>query len=92
MKKRGNWYLTFSSDSRNHKGEIVVWSESTSIWGNLKKKVNKNQNPKRTQFQSRIVAITHDPGSLTHGWATGDSLPSLTQKITIEKIDQYEEI
>lgn len=91
VKKEGNWYLTFVSDSQNQKGEIVVWSGSTSVWRNVEKKV-KNQKPKMTQFQSRIVAITNDPDSPTQGWTIGDSLPTLTKRITREKIDQYEEI
>jgi acyl dehydratase len=92
LKKKGNWYLTFASHGQNQKGEIVVRSESTSVWGNLEKKVKENQNPKMTHLQGQPVAITNDPGSLTQGWTIGDSLPSLTKKITREKIDQYEEI
>jgi len=92
VEKKGNCYLTFASDSQNQKGEIVVWSESISVWGNLKEKVKKNQNPKMTHFQSRTVAITYDPPSQTQGWTVGDSLPTLTKRITREKIGQYEEI
>jgi len=92
VKKKGNWYLTFASHSQNQKGEIVVWSESTSVWGNLEKEVRKNQNSKMIHFQSRTVAISNDPGSPTQGWTIGDSLPALTKRITREKIDQYEEI
>lgn len=92
VKKKGNWYLTFAIHSQNQKGEIVVWSESTSVWGNLEKKVRKNQNSKMTEFQSQTVAITNDSDPQTQGWAIGNSLPSLTKKITREKIEQYEEI
>jgi acyl dehydratase len=92
VKNIGNWYLTFVSHSKNQKGEIVVLSESTSVWGNLKKKVGKNQNPKMTYFQNQTVAIINDPVSPTQEWTIGDSLPTLTKKITREKIDQYEEI
>lgn len=70
----------------------MVWSESTSVWVNLEEKVNKNQNPKMTHKQSQTVVITNDPPSQTQVWTIGDSLPSLTKKITTEKIDQYEEI
>jgi acyl dehydratase len=92
VKKNGNWCLTFASHSKNQKGEAVVWSESTSLWGNLEKKVEENQNPEMTHLQGRTVATTNDAGSRTKGWTIGDSLPSLTKKITREKIDQYEEI
>jgi acyl dehydratase len=92
VKTRGNWCLTFDSDAKNQNGEIVVWSESTSVWRNLEEKVNKNQNPEITQFQNQKGAITNDPGSPIRGWAIGDSLPTLTKKITGEKIDQYEKI
>jgi 3-hydroxybutyryl-CoA dehydratase len=92
VKKNGNWYLTFVSDSQNQKGEIVVWSKSTSVWGNLGEKVNRNQNPKMTQLKSQTIAIIDDTDSSTQGWTIGDSLPILTKRITIEKIYQYEEI
>jgi 3-hydroxybutyryl-CoA dehydratase len=92
VKKIGNWYLIFASHAKNQNGETAVWSESTSVWRDLEKKVNKNQNPEITYFQSQTVAIANDPGSPTQEWAIGDSLPSLTKKVTREKIDQYEEI
>jgi 3-hydroxybutyryl-CoA dehydratase len=92
VETRGNWYLTFNSHAKNQNGETVVWSESTSVWGNLKEEVIKNRNPKTTPFQSQTAAIANDPGSPTQGWAIGDPLPSLIKKITKEKIDQYEEI
>jgi hypothetical protein len=43
--KKGNWYFTFVSDSQNQKREIVVWSESISVWRNLGKKL-KTQTPR----------------------------------------------
>jgi len=92
VKKKGNWYLTFVSDSQNQKGEIVVWSESTSVWRNLENKVKKTQTPKITQSKGRTMAIIDDPDSPTQGWTIGDSLPTLTKRITREKINQYEEI
>jgi acyl dehydratase len=92
VETRGNWYLTFDSHAKNQNGEIVVWSESTSVWRNLEEKVNKNQNPEITHFKSQTAAIANDPGSLIRGGTIGDFLPTLTKKITREKIDQYEEI
>jgi 3-hydroxybutyryl-CoA dehydratase len=92
VNKNGNWYLTFVSESQNQKGEIVVWSESTSVWRNLEKEVNKNQNPKIAQFKNRTITIIDDSDSPNQKWTTGDSLPTLTKKITREKIIQYEEI
>jgi acyl dehydratase len=92
VKKKGNWHLTFVSHSQNQKGEIVVWSESTSVWINMEKKVKKNHTPEITPFKSRPIAIIDDPGSPIRGWTIGDSLPTLTKRITRGKIDQYEEI
>jgi 3-hydroxybutyryl-CoA dehydratase len=92
VKTKGNWCLTFVSYAKNQNGEMVVWSESTSVWRNLEEKVNKNQSPEITHFQSQTVAIANDPVSPIRGWTIGDSLPTLTKKITKEKIDQYEEI
>jgi acyl dehydratase len=62
------------------------------VWGNLEKKVNKNQKPKMTHVQSRKAPIINDPVSPTNQWKIGDSLPSFTKRITKEKIGQYEEI
>jgi 3-hydroxybutyryl-CoA dehydratase len=92
VETKGNWYLTIVSDSRNQNGEIVVWSESTSVWRNLDEKVNKNQKTEIRHFQSQTAAIANDPGSAIQGWTIGNSLPTLTKKITREKIDRYEEI
>jgi 3-hydroxybutyryl-CoA dehydratase len=92
VETKGNWYLTIVSYSRNQNGEIVVWSESTSVWRNLKGKFKKNQNPEITPFQNQTVTITNTPGFPTPEWTIGDSLPTLTKNITREKIDRYEEI
>jgi acyl dehydratase len=62
------------------------------VWGNLGEKVKKTQTPKITQSKGRTMAIIDDPDSPTQGWTIGDSLPTLTKRITREKINQYEEI
>ena len=90
-KKGINWYLTFICHARNQKGEIVVWSESTSLWGDSGVKLDKNQNSKKAHFQSQTTAII-DPVSPVEKWKVGDSLPSLTKNMNREKIDQYEEM
>ncbi len=92
VKKAGDWFLTFTSHSRNQRGELVVWSESTSVWKNLEKEVKKSQTSKMSPFKSQPLPITHSSISPTQEWKIGDSLPSLIKRITIEKIKQYEEI
>lgn len=90
--KSGRWFLTFISHSKNQKGEIVVWSESTSVWGDLKRKDKKNQNGEGFRIQDRDRIAIHDSDSATQRRVIGEALPILTKKITKEKIDQYEEI
>jgi 3-hydroxybutyryl-CoA dehydratase len=92
VKKNGSWSLTFASHSKNQKGEIVVWSESTSVWGSVKKKKDRNQCPNKDHFKDRTEAIIVDAISPIEKWKIGDSLPILTKKISREKISQYEEI
>jgi len=92
VEKAGHWFLTFISHSRNQRGELVVWSESTSMWKNIEKKVKKSQTSKMTSSKSQPLTISNISISNTKGWKIGESLPSLTKKITREKINQYEEI
>ena len=91
VKKDGNWTFTFASHGKNKNGQIVVLSESTSVWGDLKKKVDRNQRSKRGHFKNRTDAVL-DTVSPREKWKIGDPLPTLTKKISREKIGQYEEI
>jgi acyl dehydratase len=43
VKRKGGWYLTFVSHAKNQKGEIVLWSESTSVRGDLEIRDDKNR-------------------------------------------------
>jgi acyl dehydratase len=92
VKKDGNWYLTFVSHSKNQNGEIVVWSESTSVWGSSKKKVDRDQRSKGDDFKNRTESTIVETACSTEKWKIGDSLPTLSKKISREKISQYEEI
>jgi 3-hydroxybutyryl-CoA dehydratase len=91
-KKNENCVLTFTSYGQNQKGEIVVLSESTSVWGFWNKKVEKHQSSNTNHVKNRAVVIRDDPVSVIEKWDIGDSLPTLTKKILREKIGQYEEI
>jgi len=92
VKKDGSWSLTFASHSKNQKGEIVVLSESTSVWGNWRKKVERDQRSNRDQFKNRTEATIVEMVCPAEKWKIGDSLPTLKKKISREKISQYEEI
>jgi 3-hydroxybutyryl-CoA dehydratase len=92
VRKDGSWYLTFASHSKNQKGEIVVWSESTSVWGNLSKKVDRDQRSNRDHSKNRTGPTFVEKVCPTEKWKIGDSLPTLSKKISREKISQYEEI
>jgi 3-hydroxybutyryl-CoA dehydratase len=92
VRKDGSWYLTFASQSKNQNGEIVVWSESVSVWGSLKKKVDGDQRSNRDHSKNRTETSTVETVCPTEKWKIGASLPTLSKKISREKISQYEEI
>jgi 3-hydroxybutyryl-CoA dehydratase len=92
VKKDGSWYLTFSSQSKNQNGEIVVWSDSTSVWGNVSKKVDRGQRSNKDHSKNRTETPTVETACSAGKWKIGDSLPTSNKKISREKIGQYEEI
>lgn len=94
VKKKGNWHLTFTSHAKDQKREIVVWSESTSVWQEKDVKVDKIQNSRKQNIHNQNVEIIAGPTSTAQrkGWKIGDLLPIVIKKITREKILQYEEI
>jgi 3-hydroxybutyryl-CoA dehydratase len=69
-----------------------VWSESTSVWGSLKKKVDRGQRSNRNHSKKRTETPTVETACPAGKWKIGDSLPTLDKKISREKISQYEEI